>query len=332
ARCAARYEAARSEIRFASYAARTLRRTNSHSDNLAFHSLAAVAAMFAYQLAQLATLVAAQGQSIMSSRTRLPDPALDVYWTASKCRQDRWSRTLRTLAVAPATRLPYRCEESLRVKAESVLEEVLVTETLTRVWAAICQGLDRRRGRDEASPIAGSVLAGHFEARNRVLNLMVYGYGIGVEDAVELNRCRLRVERWTDMLLAFLSHSDDVTSYAFDMARVREWARIVGVGVAVEHGKPFPPLTAATLAGVPRDSRHLPTTANEDLNQRIACSILGCLPVNLFESTGTPLSALRRSLTCVVPDSQGKIHLSTPAVPPAAIPDTGGWFNRRKGI
>jgi len=211
------------------------------------------------------------------------------------------------------------------------LQEILLTEVLSRVWAATCTVLDRRRGRDEAGPIAGSVLAGHFESRNRVLSLLVNGYGLGTEDAVRLNRCRLHAERWTDMLLSFLSRPEEVDAFAFDTARVQEWSNQSGTGLVVQRRSPNGSLAAAALACVAREGQTEPT-ANEDLNQQIGASLLACLPSGLFDSLGPFPSALQRCLSRVAPDTSGPLPIpaQSAAAPPTVVRDTGGWFHRRE--
>jgi len=263
-------------------------------------------------------MAAVHGQAIVHSRIRFPDTALEVYWTASHCRRDRWARALKSPTMRPATT---RTDCSTWTALEPVLDEVLKSEVLSRVWAAICCGLDNVRGREEAGPIANSVLVGHHEARNRVLNLMIDARELAVEDAVKLNHRRLRIERWTDMLLSLLKLRDGVTEFAFDPQRVRDWADVGGVGDRSWKGNPNTSLALSALAGA-RQEAHGTLTENEDLNWKIASSVLACLPPELFDSLGHPISAFQQSLIQVVADSQGQLNLTKHM-------DTAGWFNRR---
>ena len=65
--------------------------------------------MHARDLAELAALVAIHSPLIVEGAGRVPHEASEQYWTASKCRLDRWMRWLRQLtaaageAVRPAT-------------------------------------------------------------------------------------------------------------------------------------------------------------------------------------------------------------------------------------
>ena len=61
--------------------------------------------------------------------------------------------------------LPSTARVSARLRG--VLEEILVSEVLTRVWTAVLCAHDACRGAEEAGPAARSVLLGHIEARHR---------------------------------------------------------------------------------------------------------------------------------------------------------------------
>ena len=67
-------------------------------------------------------------------------------------------------------------------------------------------------------------MIGHLEARNRAMNIMVYGRGFSIEDGVMLNRLRRRMERWTDMLLGRIMLQHDISDLAFDAQRARDFA------------------------------------------------------------------------------------------------------------
>jgi len=67
--------------------------------------------------------------------------------------------------------------------------------------------------------VARSVLAGHLEARHRVLTLLVQGPGVATEAAVKLNHLVRRVERWADLLLGYLGNLGAVGEFAVDPDR-----------------------------------------------------------------------------------------------------------------
>jgi hypothetical protein len=262
--------------------------------------------MQAIELIQLAAMVAVHGRLVVQSRARFPDAALELYWTASKCRQERWARALKNLSSLAAD-VSQSAGTIFQPDDEWILDEVLTSEVLTRVWTALCRAIDRDQGTDELSPVAASVLTGHLEARHRVLNAMVYGYGLGVEQAVALNRRRLRNERWTDMLLALLQVSN-VADFGFEHLRIKQWSRAARNdqprhGLSVIQSLALTTLATNDLKSSPR------MTENSDLNRRIAASIVGCLPTSIFDSLGSPMSLLQMSIFQSAPDSMGHLNL-----------------------
>jgi len=54
--------------------------------------------MHAAELTELAALLAANGPALLAPDARIEPRRLDEYWTASKCRVDRW---LRSVVVTP---------------------------------------------------------------------------------------------------------------------------------------------------------------------------------------------------------------------------------------
>ncbi|MEO8498691.1 MAG: hypothetical protein ABI614_26820 [Planctomycetota bacterium] len=259
--------------------------------------------MHARELVEFAALVASNSPAIIGHAARLSDSGLEQYWSASRCLHERWARSLKSFSYDLKT------AEAMVVAAQwagirDVLEEILTTEVLTRVWAAVCCGFEQRRGLDEAGPLVRNVLASHLEARNRALNLMVYGHGLRVEEAVILNRMRRRNERWTDVLLGYLPESAEVAEFAFSAARVKEFAADAKASI---HPETAWSLLLASLRIAYQ--RHMsPTSPNEDLNRGVAAGILACLPGELFESTGTMKSLWLLRMQHAANDTQGMIE------------------------
>ena len=153
--------------------------------------------MHASELVELAAIASAQGRALVETATPLSSTSIEQYWSTSKCRLDRWSRALKSFASKDASG---RRETSLRWRATRVvIEEILISEILTRVWTCVLCAFDRRHGAAEAEPIARSVLQGHLEARHRALGLIASSAAIDAEDAVGLNRLRRCSERWCDL-------------------------------------------------------------------------------------------------------------------------------------
>lgn len=257
--------------------------------------------MHARDLVEFAALLASNGSAVIEYAGRLSDSGLEQYWTATKCRHERWSRDLKEFSqlvqYAPVSEAG-RHWRGIR----PVLEEILTCEVLARVWAAVCCGYEQRRGAEHGGPVVRNVLTTHCEARNRALNLMVYGHGLKVEEAVDLNRMRRRNERWTDLLLGKLLPVCDVREFAFCASRADSFAEDARDSID-------PELAWSLLLASMRMAyqRSFTTTCNGDLNSQIAASILACLPSELFDSTGTLKSLWLVRMQHAASDTQGMI-------------------------
>jgi hypothetical protein len=91
--------------------------------------------MHARELIELAAFVAAEGSTLRRSMRRISPEAMAQYWMVSKCRSDRWGRSLRE----------FRQRQSLKTgdadswsAVRGVCEEILTTEMLTAFGPASC--------------------------------------------------------------------------------------------------------------------------------------------------------------------------------------------------
>ncbi len=277
--------------------------------------------MHACDLLELAAIVSAHGPQLIQSGQRVPAGAAEQYWTASKVRLDRWGRSLKE---GPEKNL-------------DVLEEILISEVLTRVWTAVLCGYDRRHGTDEVEPVARSVLIGHMEARHRVLTLMVGQRGINAAAAMKLNRLRRRAERWTDMLLARLAGACPIAEFAADPQRARDFADDARCRGGRPFGRQAWPLVMMSLRAAFRRSVS-PNSPNADLNGRIAAAILSFFPPEVFDSTGLLRSLWMMRLSNITDDTQGMIEelLAVEPTAPTRGPGfasdlRGQWWQRLGG-
>ncbi len=261
--------------------------------------------MHARELVELAALVAAHGPVLIRSSGEIPEGAIETYWTASKCRLDRWHRGLRRLAaeMADSAAGSRRLEGS---RLRGVLEEILTGEVLTRVWTAATCAYDRHRGTDLLEPVARSVLIGHMEARHRVLALLVNGPGVDAEEAIQLDRLRRRTERWTDVLVGYLAGLHDISEFAVDPERARDFGEDLAWQSRQKGGGIVWPLVLSSLRASFRHGLS-PVSPNADLNAKIAASILSFFPADVFDGTGVPQSLWLLRLTQTTSDAQGMI-------------------------
>jgi hypothetical protein len=265
--------------------------------------------MHCRDLVELAALVAVHGGTLVR-RGRISESALEDYWTASKARLDRWTKSLKNYDQTQQTTGELTSDAALILAwrdVRPVLEEILTSEVLTRVWTGIACAYDRRNASRGIEPIARSVYGGHLEARNRALNLMVYGRGFNTQEAVELNRLRRRSERWCDMLLGYVITDQPVEEFAFEPQRTREFAR----DIRDELNRPVSPLgwqlvlsslRTAFQQGMSQES------PNAALNEQISAAILSCFQSELFDSTGMLQSLWMERINHVTSDTEGMLE------------------------
>jgi hypothetical protein len=243
--------------------------------------------MHARDLLELAALVAEHGPALVRQWEPIPEASVAAYWSASRCRLDRWHRELKRFA-SPATISSSAAPSTTHASLVGAMEEVLTGEVLTRVWAAVASAYDRRRGTDLVAPVAGGVLASHTEAQHRVLTVLVSGSALVAEEAMRLDRLRRLSERWTDVLLGHLGTVGSVREFAFDPERAEDFAadfapqgRDGGLGV-------WPLMMSSMRAAFRRGLAAV--SPNADLNAKIAASIVSSFPPEWFQAVGVPES------------------------------------------
>jgi hypothetical protein len=245
--------------------------------------------MKACELAELSGWMAASGADFVRGRGRLSESGLRQYWVLSKQRYDRWMRALGTEHSggrdAPVPR--FRSLDSVA----PVVEEILVSELLTRVWTALACQYARRHDATCVVSVVRSVLLSHQAARRRALQLMCEAHEPEDPTWTALDKLRRRAEHWTDLLLAHLVREGeaDPGDLAFDAEQMREFAADLSDLKRTRHGEQAWDVFQATLRAA--FVTNSPRSPNEALNAQLAASILACFPPELFEATG-PLQAL----------------------------------------
>jgi len=256
--------------------------------------------MHVRDLVDFAAILATRSDAFIVAAEHPQQGCLEQYWAASKCRHERWARSMKAYDTPSASPAQQKLAWS---QVRPVLEEILLSEMLTRVWTAAATLHDQLRGANDLEPIARSVLIGHMEARHRALNLMVYGKGFDVAEAVSLNRLRRRAERWTDLLLARFTPHRETRDLPFD--RERTMAFRLDMNDEPSPGGSWN-LLLASLRVAFRQGVTL-TSPNPDLNEQIAGSLLSCLGPELFDGTGVLKSMWMVRVTQVANDTQGMI-------------------------
>lgn len=244
------------------------------------------------ELLDVATMVAAQGRQLIVSREPLHDGGLEEYWTASKCRLDRWGLALRRATAGSWIDWP---------GLTPLFEQVLASEMLTRAWAAVLAGHDQWNRRRDCEPIGRSVLIGHLEARHRVLQLLVHGRGLELALAQSLSVLCRRTERWTDLLVGYLSTPRDVSDLAFSAERAERYRALLAT-FGQSRGRS--PWVVGGLSLAAAFERWLGAAEpNLDLNARIAGGIFGTFPEAAFDDQGLARSLWLTNLQQKVDDT-----------------------------
>lgn len=266
--------------------------------------------MHARELVELAAIVSAHGPVLVRGRGQVSECGIEQYWVASKCRLDRWCRALKSLDVRQLVRPSAQNRDRRPARPpfpDALLEEILTGEVLARVWAAVLSAYDRRRGTQEVEPVARSVLIGQLEARHRVLTLLVRASDIDAAWAMRLSGIRRRCERWTDLLVGYLTGLADVADFAIEPDRARDFAEDLQYRSNLAGGRQAWPLVLSSLRAAFQQSL-ASESPNADLNAQIASSILACFPAELFDSTGMFRSLWLMRLTNMVGDTQGMLE------------------------
>jgi hypothetical protein len=279
--------------------------------------------MHAHDLLGMATVLTWHGPSLIELPRPLPERALEDYWTASKCRLDRWGRELLLIRdeVSPLFGAPPMDWRSV----SALCDEILTGEIVTRLWTGLLRLHDARRHETVAEPIARSVLLGHVEARHRVLGLIMKSYGSDSHEAAALNRLRDRCERWSDILLARFAVRGAVEDLAHDPLRLRDYIEEWSATMTDEAKQTRAALLLGSFSAA--FPARPPLTANADLNGRIAQSILSIFPPELFGNLYPPVkvrqqqnniqfAGLQVSSTADFDDEESESH----AAPLASMP------------
>lgn len=256
-------------------------------------------------LIELAVLAVTHAGRLLDPDRPLAESSLENYWTASKCRQQRWHTAFKQYELTIQS-TPADVRQAWRT-IRPVLDEVLGSDPLTRVLAAICAQRDALRGTADAGPIAHNVLMGHWEARHRALGVLVYGRGSSVADTMHLNRLRRRYEQWSDLLLAALQARCEVHAFAVDLPRLNRFAAELlyqGPEIALS---PTWQWIRATLRSSFLDQLII-RCPNGDLNQKLAASLLELLSDADENVLGPLQSAWLERLRRPVAEAPADVH------------------------
>ncbi len=225
------------------------------------------------------------------------------YWAASKCRLQRWQAALKVFEED----FQHPCEMHDPWHAiEIVIQEVLISEVLTRVWTAVLIQHDRVIQHNELQSIAHSVFIGHLEVRNRSLRLMIHNRPDNQAAYDRLDELRRRMERWIDLLLSRISDLELAVQFGFDEHRVRDFAADRHLEDLNRRDQVEKLLLASLTSSLHRGVKDW--TANPDLNREIAAGVLACFPSDRFDSHGLPKSIMLMQMEQVHSDTHALVQ------------------------
>jgi hypothetical protein len=283
--------------------------------------------MHARELIDLAAVVAVHTPALLRASRYIPEESVEAYWVASKSRLDRWGRGLKKLTTTIHSGGLTPNSPGHRA-FRGILEEILAGEVLTRVWSAAMCAYDRTHGADQMEPVARSVLIGQIEARHRVLTILVGRSGLTPEEAMRLDALRRRTERWTDVLVGHLAGEYDVSEFAVDPDRARDFADDFAQQLQQEGGRFAWPMVLASLRAAFREWLE-PASPNPDLNAKIAASILTCFPPEVFDCLGTIQSEWSLRISHITSEAEGMIE-ELLAETPAPAANLAGELGRER--
>lgn len=258
--------------------------------------------MHCVTLADLASTLSQHGPSLLELRPHIPAETIMGYWTASRSRHELWHRALARYRDANASGDARQTREWW-TEHEVLLEEIIVSELLTRVIAAIgaesivseC-GEDSTENHESLAAVTHGIYLSQLEASNRVANLILDANGARVQCIVRLNRLRYGVERWTDWLIGRVTvNLTRGYDYCIDIERAKTFCQEVRENVESSHDDTTTWLMNAAMRDmlVRRTSE---TTALPQANHQVASAALSLFRPELFDGDGIPKSLWLRRL------------------------------------
>lgn len=239
-------------------------------------------------LAESTALIASKATLLIESRLGMPEARLQTYWMSCRSRTLDWIKQLDTLN-CQFNDEPTERHRELWSQAEPLLQEIFVSEILTRVWAGILTASDQTKNQKLAGPIARHTMTAHIDVRNRAMALMLGGPQISLAELARVDRIRRKAERWSDLLISSLVTRYRLEELTFDLQRAVDFAngQMHEVLKATEE-----PVWEFIRAGVHLAFASLETPCQPPQAAILKC-VLSSLPADLFDDYGQPKSSLQ---------------------------------------
>lgn len=248
-------------------------------------------------------MIARYSSYFMQYNPSLSEVAIQQYWCYSKQRYEKWSQAIKAYSIQwnqlheaksihevnflPFSNTKFTDAEKKMMRRYAtwpeisiVLEEILLSEVLVRVWLAFSQMYDQSKGEALAEPVARSVYVSQQEVRNRALKLMVQQESYGVTQTVHLNKLRRRSERWVDLLLGRFFHETDFRALAFEEGRAGDFADERKKNADDE-------IAWEVLIASLRFTFKTLGSSSYQLNRQLIGALFSCFPPEIIENLGS---------------------------------------------
>ncbi len=271
----------------------------------------------AMALVELAALTAYHAEAFVRSAKCMSQSGVESYWTKSRSRLEAWSWALKQLESAADGHRKHvgsRGAPDLWSHLLPLAEEILTSELLTRVWAAIGCQLDFATQASATTPFVRSILVSHLETRHRLLRLVFHTLKLPIDQQRRIDQIRRRCERWNDVLLGYLVHTAEVAEFAFDADRVQDFSTsLCSQAATAEATKSLLMISLRTTFG----SGFADNCPNPELNQQVCEAVLSCYGSDVFDAVGKFQSVWQIRLTQATNDTQSMIACLASEDPPS---------------
>lgn len=247
------------------------------------------------QLVEIAAFVSARSGEIIHDRSPT-DGELTRYVDGSQRLFGDWRSQLLRFEECLRVASPTRRGKLMR-QIQPVLDEIWVSEMLTRIWGAVLACAGRQILSREYETLARHILIGHLGVRRQALELLTRNTAYVAGGLKRFNDLSLRVERWTDLLLSHLLEAYDVDDFAFDPRRSREYQCSVLLQSAEA---PLALNWTILLTGLRTafSGINVPVGAESSHQGEVVTAVLACFPGGLLPSNDMPHAAMQ-ARTCV---------------------------------
>jgi hypothetical protein len=234
--------------------------------------------------AEAAAILSSNSTHLIEFGEPISDESLQRYWDSSWQRQRTWMKLLSS-KIHEQARSVSQFENLL-----TVLEEIFVSEILTRTFTAILIAGDQRLQLTSAEPIARNVYRGHLQARQHALEILVNAPQMTTEQCAQVDRLRRKVERWTDLLLGPLVLRYNVGEFCFSESRAKDFGSEHRTDTKLQTTDAVWSLVLVGLRLAFPQTRQLPPE-REQLHNQVVESVLACFPSQAFRAEGPFKSA-----------------------------------------